>query len=80
MTEMDAVESDIDNMATITISNTGKGISPDSLRSKLYTPSAQENTLAPGTGLGLSILGGIVIIIPTPLQAVGPIWSFYLRS
>ncbi|KAI9880255.1 MAG: hypothetical protein M1830_004600 [Pleopsidium flavum] len=44
----------------ITVTDTGRGISPEYLRTKLYTPFAQENTLAPGTGLGLSIVRSIV--------------------
>jgi signal transduction histidine kinase/CheY-like chemotaxis protein len=60
-TESDAPE--LGNMVTITISDTGKGISPDFLRSKLYTPFAQENSLIPGTGLGLSIVRGIVTML-----------------
>jgi signal transduction histidine kinase/CheY-like chemotaxis protein len=54
---------DLGSMVTFTISDTGKGISPDFLRSKLYTPFAQENSLAPGTGLGLSIVRGIVTML-----------------
>ena len=39
--------------------DTGKGISPEYLRTRLFTPFAQENALAPGTGLGLSIVKSI---------------------
>lgn len=60
-TESDAPE--LGNMVTITISDTGKGISPEFLQSKLYTPFAQENSLIPGTGLGLSIVRGIVTML-----------------
>lgn len=35
---------------TITVSDTGIGISEDFLRHKLYAPFSQESTLAPGTG------------------------------
>ncbi|BDD63420.1 hypothetical protein MAP00_008311 [Monascus purpureus] len=45
---------------TLTVSDTGKGISPEFLRGRLYTPFAQEDTLAVGTGLGLSIVRSIV--------------------
>ena len=44
----------------LTVTDTGRGISMDYLRTKLYTPFAQENSLAPGTGLGLSIVRSIV--------------------
>jgi signal transduction histidine kinase len=47
-------------IVTLTISDSGKGISPDFLKSQLYTPFAQEDSIAPGTGLGLSIVQQIV--------------------
>ncbi|RDL35459.1 ATPase of HSP90 chaperone topoisomerase II kinase [Venustampulla echinocandica] len=50
-------------MVTLTVSDTGKGISPEFLRSKLFTPFAQENALSSGTGLGLSIVKSIVHIL-----------------
>lgn len=45
---------------TLTVADTGKGISADFLRSKLFMPFAQENSLSSGTGLGLSIVNKIV--------------------
>jgi signal transduction histidine kinase len=45
---------------TITISDSGRGISPEFLHSQLFTPFSQENSLNPGTGLGLSIVLQIV--------------------
>lgn len=47
----------------ISITDTGKGISSEYLRTRLYTPFAQENGLAPGTGLGLSITHSIVMML-----------------
>lgn len=44
----------------IKIKDTGKGISSEYLRTKLYTPFCQEDTLASGTGLGLSLVRSIV--------------------
>ncbi|KAI9741772.1 MAG: hypothetical protein M1834_000158 [Cirrosporium novae-zelandiae] len=44
----------------LTITDTGKGISEQYLRTKLFTPFSQENSLAPGTGLGLSLVKSIV--------------------
>ncbi|KAJ5460578.1 uncharacterized protein N7458_002130 [Penicillium daleae] len=38
----------------LTVSDTGKGISKEFLRGKLFTPFAQEDSLAVGSGLGLS--------------------------
>ncbi|KAK9847920.1 Signal transduction histidine kinase-related protein [Penicillium brevicompactum] len=48
------------DMVTLTISDTGKGISSTYLRTRLYTPFSQEDNLSVGTGLGLSIVRGIV--------------------
>lgn len=45
---------------TLTVSDSGKGISQDYIRDKLFTPFAQEDSLAPGTGLGLSMIKQIV--------------------
>ncbi|KAH7362717.1 histidine kinase G7 [Plectosphaerella cucumerina] len=44
----------------LTVSDTGKGISGDFLRNRLFTPFSQEDQLAPGTGLGLSLVRQIV--------------------
>ncbi|MCJ1399586.1 hypothetical protein MMC11_002788 [Xylographa trunciseda] len=54
-----------DNMKklVLTITDTGKGISSEYLRTRLYTPFAQEDGLAPGTGLGLSITRSIVTML-----------------
>jgi signal transduction histidine kinase/CheY-like chemotaxis protein len=50
----------LENIVTLTISDTGRGISSEYLRTRLYTPFAQEDALSVGTGLGLSIVRGIV--------------------
>jgi signal transduction histidine kinase/CheY-like chemotaxis protein len=47
-------------MVTLTIKDSGKGISKDFLQSGLYTAFEQEDTLAVGTGLGLSIVRKLV--------------------
>ncbi|KAL8715606.1 MAG: hypothetical protein Q9220_000943 [cf. Caloplaca sp. 1 TL-2023] len=47
----------------ITVTDTGRGISSDYLRSSLYTPFSQEDVLANGTGLGLSIVRSIVTML-----------------
>lgn len=47
----------------LTVTDTGKGISTDFLRSKLFMPFAQENSLSSGTGLGLSIVRKIVSLL-----------------
>lgn len=51
------------SMVVLTVADTGKGISPEFLRSKLFTPFAQENSLSSGTGLGLAIVKSIVHIL-----------------
>ena len=47
----------------LTVKDTGRGISPEFLSTRLFVPFAQENTLAPGTGLGLSIVHSIVTML-----------------
>ncbi|CRG82830.1 two-component sensor protein histidine protein kinase (dhkk, dhkj) [Talaromyces islandicus] len=49
-----------DELVAIIVSDTGKGISEDFLRARLYMPFSQEDTLAVGTGLGLAIVRSIV--------------------
>jgi signal transduction histidine kinase len=44
----------------ITVSDSGKGISPEFLRSQLFRPFAQEDALQAGTGLGMSIVKQVV--------------------
>jgi len=51
------------DMVILTITDTGKGISPEYLRDKVFTPFSQEDTLAPGTGLGLSLVRSIVTML-----------------
>jgi CheY-like chemotaxis protein len=45
---------------SLTVSDSGVGISPEFLKYHLFTPFMQENILIPGTGLGLSIVKSIV--------------------
>lgn len=59
-------------LVTMSVKDTGQGISKSYLQRHLYTPFAQENVLSEGTGLGLSIvkqicdsLGGTVSIDST---------------
>ena len=47
----------------ITVTDTGRGISNDYLRTGLFVPFSQENALASGTGLGLSIVRSIVSML-----------------
>jgi CheY-like chemotaxis protein len=48
------------NTLVLTISDTGRGISNEYLRSDLFTAFSQEDPLAPGTGLGMSIVQNIL--------------------
>ncbi|OLN96870.1 Sensor protein GacS [Colletotrichum chlorophyti] len=48
------------SMVVLTVTDSGKGISEDFLRNKLFTPFSQEDSMAPGTGLGLSLVRQIV--------------------
>lgn len=50
---------DAGKLLVVKVTDTGKGISNHYLKTRLFTPFAQENTLAPGTGLGLSIVRSI---------------------
>jgi signal transduction histidine kinase len=51
------------SLITVTIKDTGRGIASEFLRSKVFTPFAQENSLSSGTGLGLSIVRSIVALL-----------------
>lgn len=50
----------LEDLIHLTVADTGRGISEEFLRGKLYTPFAQEDSLAVGTGLGLSIVRSLV--------------------
>ncbi|KAF2474248.1 uncharacterized protein BDR25DRAFT_392014 [Lindgomyces ingoldianus] len=45
---------------TLTITDSGSGMSPQFLANKAFQPFSQENYLSPGTGLGLSIVQQII--------------------
>jgi len=47
-------------MVTLTVEDTGCGISPQFMRTRLFMPFSQECTLNPGTGLGLSLVKQLV--------------------
>lgn len=49
-----------EDMITLTVADTGKGISEEFLRSKLFVPFIQEDSLASGSGLGLSIVRSLL--------------------
>lgn len=44
----------------VTVSDTGRGMSEDYLRSNVFTPFSQENPMSPGAGLGLSLVRSIL--------------------
>jgi hypothetical protein len=45
------------------VSDSGRGITREFLKTKLFTPFSQEDTLASGTGLGMSIVQQIVQLL-----------------
>lgn len=46
--------------ATLIVSDTGIGMSPDFLRENLFKSFAQEDSFAPGTGLGMSLVAELI--------------------
>ncbi|KAH7116209.1 hypothetical protein B0J11DRAFT_443684, partial [Dendryphion nanum] len=44
----------------LTITDSGRGMSSEYIRTKLFVPFAQESSIAPGVGLGLSLVKSIV--------------------
>ncbi|CAG7921818.1 unnamed protein product [Penicillium olsonii] len=49
-----------EDLITLTVSDTGRGMSADFQRGRLFVPFSQENSLSEGTGLGLSIVRSLV--------------------
>lgn len=47
-------------IVTLVVEDSGIGMSQEYLRTKVFTPFAQESAMAPGTGLGLSLVKNIV--------------------
>jgi signal transduction histidine kinase len=52
-----------DRLITFRVTDSGRGMSAAFLKSKIFTPFAQEDHLAPGVGLGLSIVRSITMIL-----------------
>lgn len=46
--------------ATFTVADTGIGMSPEFLKTRLFESFAQEDALAPGTGLGMSLVAQLI--------------------
>ena len=55
-----AAEEEGRTMLHLTVSDSGKGISADFLKNRLFSPFSQEDTMQDGTGLGLSIAKQVV--------------------
>lgn len=51
---------DLRDIVTLIVEDTGKGITQEYLRTRLFSSFAQEDVLSPGTGLGLSLVKSIV--------------------
>lgn len=58
--ETQSDEHDATEYGILTVTDSGRGISPAYLKDKLYRPFAQESNQAPGVGLGLSLIKSIV--------------------
>jgi signal transduction histidine kinase len=54
--QLSASESDHQTTVNIMVSDSGKGISADFLKNRMFSPFSQEDTLQAGTGLGMSIV------------------------
>ena len=71
------------DVITLSISDTGKGISKDFLRKRLFTPFNQEDHLSTGCGLGLSIVKSLTTTLNGTIevrseQGVGTTVSVHL--
>ena len=58
--ETDPLTGIISSVVILTVTDSGKGISQEFLNHHVYTPFAQEDSLAVGSGLGLTIVRHIV--------------------
>ena len=58
--QLTANEKDHQTSINITVSDSGKGISADFLKNRMFSPFSQEDTLQAGTGLGMSIVKQVV--------------------
>ncbi|KAL3420968.1 hsp90-like protein [Phlyctema vagabunda] len=47
-------------IVSLSISDSGRGITPEFMKDQLFTPFSQEDVTAPGTGLGLNVIKQIV--------------------
>jgi len=56
----DLGDDDEKSLVTLVFTDSGKGISREFLKTRLFTPFSQENPLVSGTGLGMSIVRQIV--------------------
>ena len=58
--DADLAHEDQPCLVKLTVQDTGQGISPEYLRTRVFTPFAQENANSAGAGLGLSIVRSLV--------------------
>jgi signal transduction histidine kinase/FixJ family two-component response regulator len=59
--EVPATRQPSKSKVTLTVKDTGQGISMEYLQNGLFTPFTQEDSMAPGNGLGLSIVRQAVL-------------------
>ena len=72
-------------MLKLIVRDTGQGISPEFLRTRLFTPFTQENDKAAGTGLGLSMVRTLVDTLQGQIDVksvlnLGTIFTVTLRK
>lgn len=79
-------DADSPSMITLSVADTGKGISKSFLRTRLFRPFNQEDHLSTGCGLGLSMVQSLVISLKGTLQiqseqgvrlVLSSSWSFF---
>ncbi|KAK6592870.1 sensor histidine kinase response [Botrytis cinerea] len=62
-----------DDLIVLRVSDSGKGISSEFLKSKLFIAFSQESSLAPGTGLGLHIVYSLVRMYNGTIDVQNPL-------
>ncbi|KAF3926797.1 hypothetical protein ABW20_dc0100427 [Dactylellina cionopaga] len=66
--QKDEMQKDLRSKVVLTVSDSGRGISREFLKTKLYVPFSQENAMSSGTGLGMSIVRQILDILGATIE------------